>query len=142
MTEDSRWAQIDEALGLRQHGSANGPGQVPKDAAALVEAFTAAGFRDEAAARGVAMMSSGRYFGFVDAATALAHAMGDRLTPAQEADIRDAGRAYNNEGPPQTTPWGRPIEESQTTPFGRPVTESQTLTPWGRPLAGSPEGQS
>lgn len=140
MTEDPSWQQIDEALRLPKSVVV-----APDMLVALTEAFKAAGFRDDAATRGIAMMHTCRYFGFVDAATSLAHAMGHKLTAAEESDIRDAGRAYDKGRgvvKPTKTPWGAPIVESQAKDaFGRPIAEAQPVTPWGRPAPRGPVGR-
>ncbi len=93
MAEHDPWKQIDEALGI---------GGVD---AATVALFDEAGFDDEQARRGAAMMASGRYFGFADVATSLAMDGGRTVSPVQEARIAEV--AHRLEGGASSSDAGR-----------------------------------
>lgn len=73
------WDKIDRSLGLA------GPDPV------MVRHFREAGFDEDHAAQGAQMMASGRYFGFVDAATSLAMAAGRGMSPIRQTRIAEVG---------------------------------------------------
>ena len=106
-----QWAQIDEALGI------GGPHP------SVLAVFEEAGFDEDQARRGAAMMKSGRYFGFADVATSLATLDGRTLSAVQETKIAAVARRLEDEAAARKnrpSPWGRPpVQEQRTNAFGR-----------------------
>ena len=105
------WDSIDEALAVRDPDPSR------------VALFEAAGFDEERARRGAAMLVSGRYLGFADAATSLLQE-GKGAEQVTEETIAAAAARADREAAEQLrtrpSPWGRPpVQEQRTNAFGR-----------------------